>query len=167
MAAAWLHSPVLFLVVVIVAMFSVGVAVPLEIAHYMAGHQQVQLDESLESSFRIAFKVEWSGFGNHWYNYTVTFAALGLQWGDLWMTVYFNGTTIQISPFGAQAEVNNGTFGVFSFLAGRWGPIGETAYVKTGQILSLDTGGTGGDGNILYLAAVNGNYFGSESLYIP
>jgi hypothetical protein len=167
MVASWAHSPIWILVVIVAAMFSVGVVVPLEIATYAAGHQKAPVDESLESSFRISYKGQWSGFGNHWYNYTVTFAAAGLQWGDLWITVYFNGTTSEISPFGAEAVVNNGTLGVFNFLAGRWGPVGAVAHVQIGQTLSVNTGGTGGDGNILYISAAQGSYFGSLSLVIP
>jgi hypothetical protein len=165
MTSSWRQSPVWILLVIIGATFAVGVIVPLEIASYTAGHQNPPVDESLEKSFRISYIGQWSGFGNHWYNYTVTYAAPGLNWSDLWMTVYFNGTTTPIESEIAHAVVNNGTVATFAFLTGIWK--GGGALVKAGQTLSVDTGEFEGDGNILFVAAIQGNYYGTFSLVIP
>jgi hypothetical protein len=165
MANSWRHSPVWIIVIVIGATFAVGVIVPLQIASYTAGHQKVPVDESLESSFRISYIGQWSGFGNHWYNYTVTYAASGLNWSDLWMTVYFNGTTTPIVSEIAHSVVNGGAVASFSFLTGIWR--GGAASVEAGQTLSVDTGEFDGDGNVLFVAAIQGNYYGTFSLVIP
>jgi hypothetical protein len=167
MPDSWRYSPAWLLIAVVAVMFALGVAVPLEIESYTAGQQKIVLDESLESSFRISYIGQWSGFGNHWYNYTVAYAAPGLVWGDLWMTVYFNGTSIEIPPFGAEAVVNHATVGVFEFESGNWGPKGAVAPVVVGQTLSINTAAVGGDGNILFVSAVNGSFQGTFSLYIP
>jgi hypothetical protein len=165
MPNSWRHSPAWLLVVVVAATFAVGVIAPLEVAAYTSGHQKVAVDESLENSFRIAYIGQWSGFGNHWYNYTVTFAASGLNWSDLWMTVYFNGTTTPIESEIAHTVVNGGAVATFSFLTGLWR--GGAALVEAGQTMSVDTGEFEGDGNILFVAAIQGNYYGTFSLIIP
>lgn len=166
MVNSWHGSAVWFLILVVGAMFVLGVTAPLEIASYAAAHQKPHLDESLESSFRISYIGQWSGFGNHWYNYTVTFATPGLVWGDLWITVYFNGTTTEIPTDAAVVLVNHGAVGDFSFATGTWHP-GADAPVVEGQTMSLNTAIFGGDGNILFIAAVEGGFFGSLSLTIP
>jgi hypothetical protein len=165
MVSSWRYSPAGLLLVLVVALFVVGLAIPLEIASYAAGHQKPPVNESLESSFRISYVGQWSGFGNHWYNYTVAYAAVGLNWSDLWMTVFFNGTTDPIESETAHSVVNNGTVAFFSFLTGNWR--GGSALVKAGQILSVDTAEYQGDGNILYVAAISGNFVGTFSLVIP
>ncbi|HLY77689.1 MAG TPA: hypothetical protein VKT21_07375 [Thermoplasmata archaeon] len=166
MSRSWRHSPAWMLVVVVGVMFAAGVAVPLEIAAYSAAHQTVYHDESLESSFRIAYQTQWSGFGHHWYNYTVGYAAVGLVWGDLWITVYFNGTTTEIPSNAAHAVVNNGTVGYFSFGTGSWSRW-ALASVLVGETLSVDTAEFGGDGNVLFIASISGSFYGSFSLIIP
>jgi hypothetical protein len=165
MPSSWRHSPAWFLVALVAAAFLVGAVVPLEIAAYSSTHGKVVVDESLESSFRISYIGQWSGFGNHWYNYTVTYAAPGLNWSDLWLTVYFNGTTTQIPSETAHALVNNGTVAYFLFITGQWH--GGAALVREGQTLSVDTDEFSGDGNILFIAALEGPYYGSEAMMIP
>ncbi|MGC2288313.1 MAG: hypothetical protein WA688_00445 [Thermoplasmata archaeon] len=165
MSTSWRYSPAWLFVLLIAGIFVVGVTVPLEIASYSSGHQKVPVDESLENSFRIAYIGQWSGYGNHWYNYTVTFAAPGLNWSDLWMTVFFNGTTTPIESETAHAVVNNGTVAYFNFLNGNWR--GGSALVRVGETLSIDTAEFGGDGNTLYVVAISGYFSGSFSLVIP
>jgi hypothetical protein len=165
MPSSWRHSPAWFLVALVAAAFAVGAVVPLEIASYSAVHGKVVVDESLENSFQISYIGQWSGFGNHWYNYTVAYAAPGLNWSDLWMTVYFNGTTTQIPSETAHAVVNNGTVASFLFITGEWH--GGSALVRAGQTLSVDTDEFSGDGNILFVAAIQGPYYGTESMMIP
>jgi hypothetical protein len=143
----------------------VGVAVPLELESYSTGHQKTVLVESLESSFRISYIGQWSGFGNHWYNYTVNFAAVGLNWSDLWMTVYFNGTTTSIVSESAHTVVDNGTIAYFSFITGNWR--GGSHPILDGETMSVDTAEYDGDGNILYIAGISQYVSGSLSLYIP
>jgi hypothetical protein len=165
MSGPWRQSPVWLLAILIVGVFALGVIAPLEIASYSDQHQAVHVVESLESSFRISYVGQWSGFGNHWYNYTVEYAASGLNWSDLWMTVYFNGTTTSIESQTAHSVVNNGTVAYFSFMLGDWR--GGSALVKAGQVLSIDTAEYASDGNVLFVVAINGPYSGSLSLVIP
>jgi hypothetical protein len=146
-------------------MFAVGLAVPLEVASYAASHQAVHPIESLESSFRISYVGQWSGFGNHWYNYTVAYAASGLNWSDLWMTVFFNGTTTQIPSATAHAVVNGGSLAYFSFITGEW--TGGANLIRSGQQLGVDTAEFEGDGNTLFVVAIQGPFTGSFSLVIP
>lgn len=167
MTGTWRQSPVWLLIAVIAVMFAVGVSVPLEISMYAAAHVNPPKVESLQTSFRVAYLGQWSGFGYHWYNYTVSYAAVGVVWGDLWMTVYFNGTTTPIPSGLAHTVVDNGTVGHFSFLTGAWNPAGARAPVRVGQTMSVDTAEFLGDGNLLFIAAINGTVSGSLSLVIP
>ena len=166
MPGPWRPSPAWFLVALIVGMFAVGLAVPLEISSYSTTHHAPPADESLQTAFRIFYSTQWSGFGHHWYNYTVTFGAPGLVWGDLWMTVYLNGTTTPIGSVLAHSVVNNATVGYFSFWSGAW-TRGGSAPVLLGEILSIDSAEYEGDGDTLYITAIQGSYFGSLSQVIP
>jgi len=167
MDRSWRHSPAWALVGLVAIAFVLGVVAPLEVSMYAVAHQKVAVDESLESSFRVSYVENWSGFGNHWYNYTVTYAALGLVWGDLWMTVFFNGTTTPIPSGYAHTVVNDGKVATFNFVTGEWNPKGAVAFVEVGQTMSVDTAEFDGDGNTLYVAAINGTYYGTFSLVIP
>jgi len=167
MPDSWRHSSVWLIVILVAVVFALGVAVPLEVASYASGHQTVHPVESLETSFRIAYIGQWSGFGEHWYNYTVNYAAAGLLWDDFWMTMYFNGTTNSIAGSDAYAVVNNNTVCEYKFLTGAWGPRATTASVLVGETLSINLEEFGGDGNTLFIAAVQGGFYGSLSLVIP
>lgn len=169
MPGAWRSSPSWLLIAVVVSTFALGIAVPLEVSSYSNAHQKVAVDESLESSFRISYQTQWSVAENHWYGYKVTYGALGLVWGDLWMTVYFNGTTTPIQSGLAQTVVKDGnvTVAIFSFLTGTWNAKGAVALVLPGEAMNLDTAEFGGDGNTLFITAINGTYYGSMSLVIP
>lgn len=165
MTTSWRRSPAWLLAALLVSVFAVGVVLPLELASYRSVEDVPHLDESLQTSFRVAYLGQWSGFGNHWYNYSVTFAAQGLNWSDLWMTVYFNGTTTELPTDAARTVINNAAVASFSFLTGNWK--GGSAVVQAGQTMSVDTAEFEGDGNILYIAAINGYFTGSLTLVIP
>ncbi|MFZ0830310.1 MAG: hypothetical protein WAN40_04150 [Thermoplasmata archaeon] len=167
MPESWRHSSAWVLVVLVAGVFALGVVLPLEVASYATGHQTVHPVESLESSFRISYLGQWSGFGAHWYNYSVNYGAAGLLWNDFWMTMYFNGTTNSIAGSDAYAVVNNNTVCEYKFLTGAWGPRAANASVLAGETLSFNLAEFSGDGNTLYVAAVQGGFYGSLSLVIP